>query len=235
MCITGAVSSRNVGVFPCGGRSTLEVRVEICAVLMEERTMRLRLSVMKGVLGGFLGLMGAFNGARALAAGPHPLRVENGVLTVDGLTVKTGLDLRVLNLHFLYVGLPGVGTALVAERPFVGAMEERGAFRGNSLTVMAGGSRLQLTSTSRLRGTRSAYVRFDRGAGPERPEVRFGDAAMVPAVWSAALPEEHFAPRRVRMHGTRALRTAKLCRPSRKGGEKCAVIREVVYKPTGRD
>lgn len=198
--------------------------------------MRLRLTVVKGVFGGVLALIGAASGGmQALAAAAHPLRVESGVLTVDGLAVKTGVELRIVNLHYLYVGLPGVGTAVVGERPFAGAIEERGAFHGNTLTVMAGGSRVQLTAAHRMRGTHVAYVRFDRGQGPHgRPDVSFGDAAMVPATWGGALPEEHFSPRRVRVRGSRALRTAKLCRPSRKGKEKCALIREVVYRPGTR-
>ncbi len=193
--------------------------------------MRLRLRM----LGAVLGLMGALGSVRALAAA-HPLRVDSGVLTVDGLTVRTGVELRVANLHYLYVGLPGVGTAVVAERTFAGATEERNAFHGNALTVMAGGSRVQLTAANRLRGAHTAYVRFERGVGPRggRPEIRFGDAALVPAVWGGALPEEHFASRRIRVRGSRQLRTAKLCRPSRKGKEACALIREVVFKPANR-
>ncbi len=194
--------------------------------------MRLRLSVVKSVGWGLLALMGAASGVRA-SASAHPLRVQSGVLTVDGMTVRTGMDLRIANLHYLYIGLPGAGTAVIAERPFGGAHEERGAFRGNSLTVMAGGSRLQLTAANRLRGTHSAYVRFEPGAGPGNggPDVSFGDAALVPAIWGGALPEEHYPPRQIKVRGRRALRSAKLCRPSRKGREACAVIREVVYKP----
>ena len=188
--------------------------------------------VVKEAVLGLLTLVSASGGMRALGAS-HPLRVDNGVLTVDGLTVKTGMDLRIANLRYMYIGLPGEGTAVVAERPFVGAHQERAALRGNTLTVMAGGSRVQLTAANRLRGTHAAYVRFERGAGPAggRPEMGFGDAGMVPAVWGGALPEERVPVRRVKVRRSRALRTAKLCRPSRKGREMCATIREVVYRP----
>lgn len=161
----------------------------------------------------------------------HPIAIQRGVLTVDGLTVKTGLSLRVPAWRYMYVYLPGSGTALIAERPFAGAREERGAFRGKTLTVNAGGTRLQLTASNKMRGSRSAYVRFDRGLvdGVREPMVGFGDAALAPAVWSPDGGQLWNGKRRVRVSGRR-LRTAKLCRPSAHGREMCATIREVVYQ-----
>lgn len=169
-------------------------------------------------------------------AAVHPLRVQEGVLTVDGLTVKTGVDLRIANLHYLYLGVPGFGTAVVSERPFAGAEEERGAFHGNSLTVMADGRRVQLSAVNKMRGTHTAFVLFMPGGGTSlrKPTVSFGDAAMVPAVWGEARSTERVPVRRVRVRAVRAPRTAKLCRPSRKGHEACAVIREVVWRPGSR-
>ena len=176
-------------------------------------------------------MMCAGEAVEARAAGAHPLVVHRGVLTVDGLAVRTGVELHIANLRYLYIGLPGVGTAIIADRPFAGAQEERGAFHGDALTVDAGGSRLQLTAAHRLHGSHAAYVHFDRVAGPRngRAEVSYGEAAMVPAVWTGALPEEHFAARHARVRKTRALRTAKLCRPSRKGPELCATVREGMF------
>lgn len=169
----------------------------------------------------------------AAQRGTHPMKVRNGILTVDGLPVETGLNLRIANLRYLYICLPGAGTAVISEQPFAGAREQKAAFRGNALSVSAGGSRLQLTAANRLRGTRSAYVRFDRGAdgGMRTPAISYGDAAMVPAVWPQQGIEARPLRRRVRVSGRRAARTARLCRPSAHGGEKCAIVREVVYKP----
>ena len=194
--------------------------------------MQLRLALRKGIGIGLLAVSSLAGVLRASAAG-HALRVSSGVLTVDGLTVKSGLELRIANLRYLYIGLPGVGTAIIADRPFEGAVEERSAFRGNALTVMAGDRRLQLTAGNRMRGTHSAYVQFQRGTGPAngRPAVSYGDAALVPATWGGLLPEERVPAHRVKVRGRRAIRTAKLCRPSRNGREMCATIREVVYKP----
>lgn len=176
-----------------------------------------------------LGSTGAARGA-----GAHPLRVQGGVLTVDGLTVKSGLNLRVANWRYLYVYLPGAGTAVIAEQPFAGAREQRSAFHGNALTINAGGSRIQLTAANRMRGSRPAYVRFDQGTGPgtREPAVSFGDAAMVPAVWPGSEPEGRYAPRkRLKVHAGRMPRSARLCRPSPHGRELCATVREVMYKP----
>ena len=47
---------------------------------------------------------------KAAAAKVHPLRVQNGILTVDGLTVRTAINLQVPNFHYLYVYVPGSGT-----------------------------------------------------------------------------------------------------------------------------
>ena len=162
----------------------------------------------------------------------HPLTIKSGVLTVDGLTVKTGLSYHLADLRYMYVYVPGAGTTVIAERPFGGAEEQKLAFRGRTLTVLSGGSRLQLTSANRMRGSHSAYVRFDGGvvAGLRRPMVGFGTAALAPAVWSPDDQGEfRSSRRRVNVRGRR-LRTAKLCRPSRRGGEMCATIREVAWE-----
>ena len=177
-------------------------------------------------------LAGAGFQAMAQRSG-HALKVHNGVLTVDGLPVATGLNLHVANLRYLYVALPGLGTAIIGEKAFAGAQEQKAAFHGNALTVAAEGRRLQLTSASRLRGNHSAYVRFDRGqdGGLRTPAISYGDAAMVPAVWPEQGIESRPLRRHLRVSGRRASRSAKLCRPSAHGRELCATVREVVYKP----
>ena len=195
----------------------------------------MRLMVKAGLLA-VLAVLGTVEGA--MAAGTRPLRVKHGVLTVDGLTVTTGLELRIASLQYLYVALPGVGTAVVAEKPFPGAREQRAAFRGNSLTVVAGESRVQLTATNRmlgsLRGPRSAYVRFDPGSATSTliPALGFGDAASAPAIWPEVGVDVALGARRRRqVKGRQALRTARLCRPSKQGPELCATVHEVAYKP----
>lgn len=170
--------------------------------------------------------------SRGLWKRAHPITIRRGVLTVDGLTVKTGLSFRVSDMRYMYVYVPGSGTTVIAERPFGGAMEQKSAFRGKTLTVNSGGSRLQLTAANRMRGSRSAYVRFDRGsvAGVMLPMVGFGNAALAPAVWESDGGDTWRGRRQVRVRGGRFLRTAKLCRPSPHGREKCATIREVAFE-----
>jgi hypothetical protein len=76
-------------------------------------------------------------------------------------------------------------------------------------------------------------VRFDRGAGPGTrvPAVSFGDAALVPAVWPGREPDARtLRTRRMKVRAGRALRSAKLCRPSPHGREVCATVHEVAYK-----
>lgn len=161
----------------------------------------------------------------------HLLTIQRGVLTVDGMTVRTGLDFRISNMRYMYVYVPGAGTTVISERPFGGALEERAAFRGKTLTVNAGGSRLQLTSANKMRGSHSAYVRFDRGEvdGVNMAMVGFGNAALAPAVWASEDAGRWNPRRRVNVRGRR-VRTAKLCRPSAHGPEKCALIREVAWE-----
>jgi hypothetical protein len=196
--------------------------------------MRLKVRVAKWLRVGVLAVAGLAGGLHALGAGAHPLRVQNGVLTVDGMTARTGVNLRIADLHYLYVAIPGAGTMVIAERPFAGAHVEEGAFRGSSLTVTAGGSRVQLTAANRFRSSRAAYVRFDREVAETLalPAVSYGDAAKVPAIW----PDERMAPVTVRRRvvtKARGPRTAKLCGPARKGRNSCALVREVVYRAPG--
>lgn len=203
--------------------------------------MQLRLWWVKCVGSCLLALVSATAGARqpgdTYGAGggrqrAHAVGIGGGVLTIDGLTVRTDVDLRVASQHFVYIYVPGAGTALISTKPFGEAHEQKAAFRGNTLSVLAGGRRLQLSTPNRMRGTRSAYVRFDAGVGPHlrMPTVSYGDAATVPAIW----PEDDVAfavsRRRVKVKARRALRSARLCRPSPKGKELCALVHEVVYQ-----
>ncbi len=177
-----------------------------------------------------LGGMGLTQGA--VAASSHALKVQSGVLTVDGLTVKTAVNLHIASFHYLYIYLPGMGTAVISDHPFAGAREQKAAFHGSLMTVAVEERTVQLSAAKRMRGNRSAFVRFDRGVGPgtRTAAVSYGESAMVPAVW----PEEETMNRSARLRRikvSRSLRSGKLCRPSPHGRELCATVREVVYKP----
>lgn len=163
----------------------------------------------------------------------HPLVVERGVLTINGMTVKTRLNFRVADLRYLFVDVPGAGTAIISDRPFAGAREQKSAFRGGALTVIAGESRVQLSAAHKVHGNGSAYVRLDRGSrsGSHVPEIGYGSAAMSRVTWvedagGVAVQRR----RRVNVGTGRRLREAKLCRPSRRGPEKCAIVHEVPFR-----
>ena len=160
----------------------------------------------------------------------HPLVIQHGVLTVDGLTVRSGISTRVADLQYLYVCVPGTGVVVIAEHPFSGAREEPAAFQGRTLTVLAGTNRIQLTAANRMRSNASAFVRFEPGETPgtRTPALGFGDAALLPAMWSPHGAGTQAGRHRYRAH--HPLRTARLCRPSPKGSEMCAMIREVLYQ-----
>ncbi len=178
-------------------------------------------------------LLGSMAGEqRASAAASHPLKVQSGVLTIDGLTVKAAVNLHIANFHYLYIYLPGMGTAVISDHTFAGAGEQKAAFHGSTMTVSVQERTVQLSAAKRMRGNRSAYVRFDPGVGPglRTAAVSYGESAYVPAIW----PEEASPSRSVRLRkikAGRSFRSAKLCRPSPHGRELCATVREIVYKP----
>ena len=158
----------------------------------------------------------------------HPMAVRRGTLTVDGMTVQTGLSFRIADLRFLFIQVPGAGTAVISDRPFAEAREQKEAFKGSTLTVAAGGSRLQLASANRMRGTHSAFVRFDHGSQTARgPEVGYSNSLAEPVVWVSDAGGAASRPRRVVVSWHRRLREGRLCRPSPTGREKCARVFEV--------
>lgn len=206
--------------------------------------MRFRLAVAKGA--GWLMLALAFSqwSGRGFAAEAnqdgarrgflqraHPMMVERGMLTVNGLPVKTGMSFRIADLHFLFIDVPGTGSTVISDRPFAGAREQKRAFKGSMLTVMSGGNRLELTSSNRLHGTHSAYVRLDRDSrsASRTPEIGYASSGAAPVVWIQDAGGVRVHRRRVAVRTRRALREAKLCRPSARGREACAIIREVRY------
>lgn len=198
--------------------------------------MQLRKSVKQRIRTGAVVLAGAWLAATAGASHrrgrTHPFQVKGGILTIDGMTARHGLTMRTANLHYLYLYLPGEGTAIVSPQPFEGAHPQTTAFRGDVLTISAGGHRVELTSTTPVH-SHTAYVRFEHGVITDlrTPALAFGDTTVIPAVWPVEEGPAATGHLRVKVRGRRALRSGKLCRPSPRGRELCAVVREVVYKP----
>ena len=90
--------------------------------------------------------------------------ISHGTLTIDGLTGKAGLNYEISDLKYIYLYVPWIGLTVVSNDPFPGALEEKDAFKENTLTVKAGDHVLELYSEKKLLGKKpeSAYVSVDR-------------------------------------------------------------------------
>jgi hypothetical protein len=116
-----------------------------------------------------------------------PMSVARGTMTVDGMTGKAALNYDIADLKFVYLYAPGIGVAIVSSEPFQGAVEQKNAFNGKTLTVNIGEHTLQLASEKLLLGkkTESAYVMVDRQFTlPSRfPVMGYGTVMKPPYQW----------------------------------------------------
>jgi hypothetical protein len=113
--------------------------------------------------------------------------ISRGTLTVDGMTGKAALNYEIKDLKYVYVYVPGVGTTIISNDPFPGAVEQKKAFDDKTLTVTVGDHVLQLASDNRLMGKtpESAYVLVDRSFSvPTKfPVVGYGPIRVAPYAW----------------------------------------------------
>ncbi|WP_433984220.1 hypothetical protein RBB78_03710 [Tunturiibacter empetritectus] len=113
--------------------------------------------------------------------------ISRGTLTVDGMTGKAALNYEIKDLKYVYVYVPGVGTTIISNDPFPGAVEQKKAFDDKTLTVTVGDHVLQLASDNRLLGKtpESAYVLVDRSFSvPTKfPVVGYGPIRVAPYAW----------------------------------------------------
>ena len=123
-----------------------------------------------------------------------PVTVERGVLTVDGWTGKARLNYSIMDLKFLYLWAPGIGTAVVSSEPFPNAQLQAGAFNGHTLTVSVAGHTLQLASDRNLLSGKElikpAYVALDTVYVPEHssyPAFGYGVTSKAPYAWPASM------------------------------------------------
>ena len=145
---------------------------------------------------------GKANGKKAHLAKPKkekppkmvPVTIERGVLTVDGWTGKADLNYSIMDLKFIYLWAPGIGTAIVSADPFGKAQLQAGAFNGHTLTVNVGGHTLQLASDHDLLSGKDlikpAYVLLDTDYVPANssyPQFGYGTIASAPYAWPASL------------------------------------------------
>jgi hypothetical protein len=121
-------------------------------------------------------------------------RVRDGVYTVDGMTAKVKLNYDVNGVNFLYLFVPGVGTAVVSVLPDPQAVVTEAKLHEDVLSFTVGEHRFTLSGVALASNKGTApthlYVKLDRTAWQlsRRPMVGFGNLAEGPYVWPGALP-----------------------------------------------
>jgi hypothetical protein len=113
--------------------------------------------------------------------------ISHGTLTVDGLIGKAALNYEIKDLKYVYFYVPGIGTTVVSNDPFPGAVEQKHAFDDKTLTINVGEHVLQLSSDNRLLGKspESAYVLVDKyfSAPAKFPVMGYGPIRVAPYAW----------------------------------------------------
>ena len=120
--------------------------------------------------------------------------ISRGILTVDGLTGKAALNYEIKDLKYLYFYVPGIGTTVVSNDPFPGAVEQKKAFDDKTLTVSVGEHVVQLSSDKRLLGKmpESAFVRVDKTflVPTKFPVMGYGPIRVAPYAWPGSRVNE---------------------------------------------
>ena len=123
-------------------------------------------------------------------------RVRDGVYTVDGMVAKVKLNYDVQDSSFVYLFVPGLGTAVVSATPAPDAMVTPVALQDDELNFVVGGHHFDLTGVNLAsdKGTvlTHLYVHLDRSAWrlSRLPMIGFGNRAAMPYEWPGALPPE---------------------------------------------
>ena len=116
-----------------------------------------------------------------------PLKIDRGTLTVDGYTGKAALNYDIPDLHYLYMYIPGVGTAVVSRMPFAGAKEQPNAFVNKGFSITVDGHVVEVFSEQRLisKKPESAWVMLDPDykLSSKYPVFGYGDVAKAPYAW----------------------------------------------------
>jgi hypothetical protein len=139
------------------------------------------------------------NGKRLHAVKVKPpkivsVSISRGILTVDGLTGKAALNYEIKDLKYLYFYVPGIGTTVVSNDPFPGAVEQKHAFDDKTLTVTVGEHVVQLSSDKRMLGKagESAFVRVDKNflVTTKFPVMGYGPIRVAPYAWPGSKVNE---------------------------------------------
>ncbi|WP_157178341.1 hypothetical protein [Terriglobus roseus] len=120
----------------------------------------------------------------------HPISIVDGTMTVDGWTGKARLNHDIPDLKFIYLSAPTIGTVIVSQSAFPGSLEQKDAFRENTLSVKVGDHEFQLASEKPLTGKKpeSAWVKFDPQYTEDSryPVMGYGSTAGAPYEWPGA-------------------------------------------------
>ena len=135
-----------------------------------------------------------------------PVTIQRGVLTVDGWTGKADLNYTIMDLKYIYLWAPGIGTVVVSSDPFPGAQIQGNAIDGHTLTVNVEGHTLQLTSEHNLLSgkelVKAAYVLLDTAYVPDSPQYpQFGYGTSPKAPYGGGLAGARPGTRRPAGHG----------------------------------
>ncbi len=120
-------------------------------------------------------------------------RVRDGVYTVDGMVAKVQLNYDVNGARFLYMFVPGVGTAVISTTADTETVTTEAGLRENELNFSVGDHRFKLTGIALANNKghvpEHLYVKLDRSAWQlnRHPMIGFGTASQMPYQWPGAL------------------------------------------------
>jgi hypothetical protein len=135
-----------------------------------------------------------------------PVDIVHGELTVDGLIAKAGLNFQIVDLKYLYVWVPGLGTVVMSNQPFAGAKLQADAVDGPTLTVKVDGHQVQLACDGPMldreakkklfegkkkEKATSLYVALDPNyqLASNYPQFGYGDQNKAPYNWPGVLTD----------------------------------------------
>jgi hypothetical protein len=125
-----------------------------------------------------------------------PINIVKGALTVDGLIAKADLNFQILDLQYLYIWVPGMGTAVISNHAFAGSKLQIDALNGAVLTIKTDEHQLQLAGDRDMLGGKkpkplSLYVAVDRTyqRGSIYPEFGYGNVGKAPYNWPGTLAD----------------------------------------------
>lgn len=118
------------------------------------------------------------------------IEISKGTLTVDGMIGKAALNYQIKDFRYVYLYAPWIGTVVVSNQAFPGAIEQAKAFDQHTLTVMVEEHQFQVYSEKIILSKRPepAYVSVDRlfRLDSKYPAMGYGKSLQAPYSWPSA-------------------------------------------------